>query len=1137
MKRIAILLPILWLAAYLCACSHEIESPQPEASRAEPDLVCNAAPVDRDFSTFVLHGGNFTPMPTKTLEGDDSAVLILPTVKLDQARDLAGGTNETNHLEYGGDPSDPRAARVHWYSEKRMAVDVHPDDQVPIGVYSVTVVNPDGKVDVTLSESLAVLPPPLVSELRPPAICDDQADQTVEIDGEYFLKLGEVLPTVTVGDKDYTPVAADDCTAVVGNFAEPSVELCKSLTIVIAVGDFVVDEATEFPVVVTNPAPANCASSSEVSLLVQPPPTVDEVVPSTVCEGGSSVTIHGSNFQDGAVVELHCPGAEPVQAISTETTEDGNTITAVFGSGATVGETCEIVVVNPDGCEDRPLPHEEVTVVSGPILFFVDPPVAYNGVNTRITLFATSITPPLADDAVTIVPTGESSPVISLEHQPVPNHPNRLQALVPVGLDPGIYDVRLADDSGCLSSLPEGLIITDSLTVQIESVKPSFGWTERDTAITIFRDPGGAAFQATPRVFLNPVSPAPDEVAVEIVSVAWVDENTATGVVPSGTPVNQYDLILVNPDGSVGVLDAGFTEVATAPPVIDTATPASIVAATGQDVVLGGSNFADGATASLTCVAPDGTPRSDPSVVSGTPTCDADQRCTMTITVDGSGLTSGDVCVVRLTNPDGAYGEFSAVGVTTPSLNLNNPSAGTDMNVGRRAVSSAAGKATPAARFVYALGGDDGTAAGALDTTEFAPVDLFGNMSGWTLQRATLTEPRTLAGAATVGRYVYLVGGDDGTGPTNTAARALILSPRETPDIEDVDLELGDVGLEPGQWHYRVSAVMDPGDTDNPGGETLASDPFSLKLPDIAGKRISVELVWSAPLDSLGDPLAGVTGYRIYRTANADDPPGSEVLIGTVDDAATFSFVDDGSATPGTDTPLPLGSTGNWLALPDMSSPRSGLAVAAGFDPADESIFYVYALLGKTDANTATGSYEYLPVTIAANGRQTVGGAWSQGLEASAEPRWQAGAWVADNVVSSLITVPDTYIYLGGGLTSNDTAATTVDAGKIAAGGDLGVFDPVPRDFSSSNAGYGVTAANGQLFTFGGGPNPNNGAKSSEIIDPPPTLPNNAWNSQGIQMTEARYLLGSSVQSAFIFLVGGETDTEAATRSTELVVW
>jgi len=38
-------------------------------------------------------------------------------------------------------------------------------------------------------------------------------------------------------------------------------------------------------------------------------------------------------------------------------------------------------------------------------------------------------------------------------------------------------------------------------------------------------------------------------------------------------------------------------------------------------------------------------------------------------------------------------------------------------------------------------------------------------------------------------------------------------------------------------------------------------------------------------------------------------------------------------------------------------------------------------------------------------------------------------------------------------------------------------------------------------------------------------------------MTHPRYLMGSAVRSAFIFLVGGTTDSANASTSTELVIW
>ena len=1125
-------------------CSHEIQSPTPKGSTAAPDLVCTDKPVSKPFSSVVINGVGMTPMPSKTLE--DKRELILPKISLEVAQPL-GATKASDTFVIADDPAHPELSRVHWSTELLMSFDIRPEDKIPTGVMTIHVTNPDGRSTTTIEKGLAVLPAPVISEVKPPAICDDQADQQIVITGTSFLVFDDKVPSVTVGDPPmqhtYVPtVDAANCTALAGNFTEKNVALCTSLTITIAKGDFVVTETTKVHVVVTNPAPADCASSEAIELTIEPPPVVNSVVPATVCEGGSQLTINGSGFQQGATVALDCAGAMVIST-AVNVAKDGKTIGATFGPGAVPGTMCDVVVTNPDGCQDRPLPHKQVNVTTGPILFFVDPPVVYNGINTRITLFATTIQAPLPADAVTITPTGMTMPVTKLEITPVANHPNRLQAIVPIGQTPGTYDITLKDESGCLATLPKALIVTKDLTVTIASVNPPFGYTAEDTAVTIFRDKTAAApadkpFVERPRVFLNPTSPMPMEVAVEVESVSVIDADTVTGVVPKGTVVHDYDVVLVNPDGSVGVLTKGYTETANAPPLVTGATPSSIPASSGQVVILAGQHFDAADKIDFICEDAAGMPVAAPNVTSMAPVC-VGATCTQSITIDASTLAAGYVCVVRVTNADGTYGDFSAIGVTTPSLNLNSPKIGTTMNVGRRALSGASGNATPAARFVYALGGDDGTPAGALDTTEFASVDLFGKMGTWTQQKAPLGSKRTLAGSATVGRYIYLIGGDDGAGPTDTAERALILSPRETPVVQDVDLALDKIGLDAGEWHYRVSAVFAANDTDNPGGESLPSDAFSIKLPTIMGKKITVTLVWSAPVDALSAPLAGVAGYRIYRSAMPSAAPGTEVLIQTVNDPAKLTFSDDGSLAPGVETPLPTGSTGEWLALPKLGAKRSGLAVAAGNDPVTPGKFYVYALLGRSAAATVNTSYDYLPVTIAPNGRQTVAAAWTAGAQQSATGRWQLGAWAATSAVSSKITAPDTFIFLGGGELANNTTTGKVEAGKITAGGDLGLLDDTPKDFSSTSAGYGVCAANGQLFVFGGaGGAVSSGAKSAAIVAPAPTLANNSWNSEGLSMTHGRYLMGSSVQSAFIFLLGGQTDEPSnASKTTELVIW
>jgi hypothetical protein len=490
---------------------------------------------------------------------------------------------------------------------------------------------------------------------------------------------------------------------------------------------------------------------------------------------------------------------------------------------------------------------------------------------------------------------------------------------------------------------------------------------------------------------------------------------------------------------------------------------------------------------------------------------------------------------VRLTNPDGTYGDFSAIGVTNSSRNRTPPSAGPDLIVGRRAPSAAAGNATAVNRFVYAIGGDSGMASGALASVEAAPVDKFGTIGAFFTQPPALRAPRTLAGSATIGRYIY---------PVATAERALILSPRETPVVDDVDLALDDVGLDPGTYHYRVSAVFSATDPDNPGGESLASDEFTIRVPSFPNQKIRLTLVFRAPVDSLGAPLPNVASYRVYRTPTANAAPGTEVLLGT---SPSTTFVDDGTATPGTALPLPLGSTGAWAALADLGTAREGVAVTWARDPVAPGTLYVYALLGRSSATTANASYEYLSVTTAANGRQTAGAAWTAGTLTSSQARWQLGAWTVDSTVSSIYTPPTTYVFAGGGLQANGMMGTRVEAGLVSAGGQLlntsGVgptnLDNTPKDFAVSQAGYGVCAANGQLFTFGGvNAMPLAQAKSALLVSPAPTLDLQSWNDEGLTMTHGRYLLGSAVQSAFIFLVGGQTDEpSAASRTTERVIW
>lgn len=1185
-------LPLVITAALTLptGCSHETESPTVGGSTVAPDVVCN----QQVKSTVKINGSGFTPEPNKVLE--DKPILILPSIKLTEKKllDCSALTDPAHVIDLPGDPRKPNAGAVGWQSQSVMTLNIDgtanpvvpnftdAGGKVPMwqGYYDVTVTNPDGTHKATISPGLAVMDPPHIITVTPNTICFDQGPAFVELQGTNFLKLGDKLPEVTITSKTepnvtktYTPTLAQ-CAAVCDT--SPPAELCTSATIEIHEGPGG-DPTNELPVgdytiTLTNPptgSETGCHTEDTFSVSVQGSPKVDLVTPTTICMGGSEVVADGANIIDGATMCILC-GAAANDADLTKCTMSSSTVVmdaagnpvAAGGTGTKIrgtfgvlppsviaGDTCQVLVINPAGCRDRPLPHKTITVIEGPILFFVDPPVAYNGINTKITLYVTSLQPP---PTVSIVLSGSGDTPTPLVGSIVTGTTNRIQATVPKGTPAGDYDVIVTDQSGCRATLPKGLKVVDQVTLTLNAIDPPFGLSTESVPVQIT----GAGFLATPRAFISFPDPGAADPAVQLQGISLPDATGAklNAVVPAGVPPGGYMLVVVNPDGAVGVLPApdpttgqlpttctntscAYNSIGTAPPVISDISPQSITT-NGGTVTVTGTGFVSGATGILTCHDVSGATIASPSITSVTCT---PTSCTVVI---GGSATAGATCVLRVTNPDGSYGDFSALGITTPALNLSNPAAGAVLNVGRRALYSGAVRANSVARFVYAVGGDDGTTT-TFNSVEFATVDLFGKMSPWTMNHTSMMTARSFLAGATIGRYIYAIGGSDGAGALASAERALVLSPSEVPTVADVDLCLSGGapcfgiagladGLEPGAYSYRVSALIDPADPVNLGGETLASDPFIIKLPTIQSRQISVKLTWGPPKDSLGATLSGITGYRIYRTPKDGVPGQDEVLLTEVQGVATTTYVDDDSKPLGTEKPLPAGSTSAWQAIPNLNAARKAAAGAAAKDPSDTTgaTWHIYALLGE-----GLASYEYLTVNVLPNARQTVGGAWTNGSSNSAVARSELGAWVADSVTSPLVTAPDVFIYIGSGRTGQFTGDRTVEAAKVAAGGDLGAWDNTPSDFNGVRYGYGVAAANGELFAFGGN-GPDSNAIAAKEASPMPALAPNSWNNEGLQMTSARYLPGSSIQSAFIFLIGGQaTPGGAALNSTETVAW
>jgi hypothetical protein len=738
--------------------------------------------------------------------------------------------------------------------------------------------------------------------------------------------------------------------------------------------------------------------------------------------------------------------------------------------------------------------------------------------------------------------------------------PNKILAQVPAGLTAAAYDVVVTNSGGCPGTLPGGLTITDTLTDPlVTSIAPSFASTTQDTAVTV----SGSGFMNVPRVYLSTSGATGAARALRAVEVKS-DGATLTAVIPSGLAPNMYDLIVVNPDGKVDVLTGGVTITSDRPPVITGVTPASLPAnAAGVPITITGSDFKTGASVELDCLLAGGSHTTVPTTEQ-MPSGDG-RTIVVSVTMGSAtpmAVTAGNVCLVRLTNSDGAFFEYSAFSVTNSSLNLSPWQAAPDLTTARRALALAAGRPTATSRFIYAIGGDSGANAApamrgssVFDTLESSQVDVFGTMSSWSAQRNHLVAPRTAAGAATIGRFVYLLGGHDGTTATNTLLRASILDPLAGPEIVDIDAALSDgkVGLTKGLYYYRVSALRPAADLDNPGGETLSGELLPVALPERM-EKIALTLKWAQ--------VTGAHGYRIYRSPQPDAAADSLQLLGEItcgaandtcncnSDPTRCQWQDTGAATMASGTPLPAGSLGVWHAVDGarctsgdclLGTAREGLVVSAINNPGNANEWYLYAFGGRNGSGAYLDTYEVARVTIASDGAQTVGD-FAPGGDTFGVPRADHGVWVMSkynsNIIASSGSPNDVWVYVGGGRTTGDAVNQTLEAGKLGSNGILNAF--VSTDsLNGALVGFGAGASNDQLYTFGGISGTADGTSASLCngmgsCGPLPDLRAGAFNSLGAATTH-RVFTGSTQESAFFFVAGGH-DGASAIKSSQRTV-
>lgn len=962
----------------------------------------------------------------------------------------------------------------------------------PLGTaYDVTVTVPEGCAG-TLAGGFTLFPPPTVTGVRPGSVCVDRPGSTLTLTGTNFHTFDGRAPTVRI---DSTPPVELTGVQVV------------SPTTLTGVLPMNVPGGGPYDLTVTTPV--GCPAVLPRAFTYHPAPTITAVSAQASCTGGNPVLlITGTNFHttDGALPTVRLRTATPTDLAMVRVTSPG-TIVAELPTTLPTGNY-SVEVIMPEGCAatSGTFAYNPGALIP-PSLAGMIPSRGWNGIDMPVIIQGTGLAT-LTGLALRGAAVGGGDLAIT-DISVVGG--DLINATIPAGgRAGGPYDL-VSTVSGCAISLPRAYTITDTPAITMTSVTPPFGWTGSSTPVVV----QGAGFASTPRMFLVVPGLTPRMRALS--RPVFFSASSVSALVPPGLPPGAYDLAAINPDGGGGLLRSAFRVTMLPPPTINTVTPGAGTTQTPTVARVAGANFR----------APAVTLRSSAGATfNGTVT--ASTEGTITASLPTNSMTPG-AYVVRVTNPDeGTYADFGSFVVTNPAQKLGTFESASALVVPRRGAAALASQVTPVTRFIYAVGGDGGATGSAHDTVEFAPVDLFGRMGAWRLQRYTLPSAVGSIASSAVerGGFLYVLGGASGSGgPLDAVLRARVLDFSTAPVIADPELtRVSTGGLAPGAWIYRVSAVMGASDRDNPEGESLPSD----EVTAFFVFRSTVSLRWSA--------VSGASAYRIYRSPTANGSSGSEVLLATVMGGST-AYTDDGTAVPMaasiTTQPLAAGSTGVWRAIPGaLRAARAGTAAVIAPDPGGN--LFVYAITGRGSAGPLT-TYEYAP--LSADGATL--GAFVAGAQPFADAREFAGAAVASPLSAPAVTA-GSFVYVTGGFSARDSVRTT-ESGRVGVGGALASMGGT-TSYSQGRGGLGAIVVNNEFYAVGGvsGSSPASAARDTADSSTLATngSPGNFSNATAdSRMLVPRSRFGFALSGAHLFLVGGTTSGSEALSTVERTLY
>lgn len=861
--------------------------------------------------------------------------------------------------------------------------------------------------------------------------------------GEVFMFYESAKPAVTLGGISYALASFGTQSAPVAIQvdATTSASVRFSSDITIDVGTGAVDALPPGyqSIVVSQPAPISCSSTSDNTFNLVYPAKVTSIYPPAFCAGDENIiTMKGESFGSGTEVTLTHTVNQDIITPKTKVVNSATEMVVTFEPDGMYSGTWDIAAVNPlAGCDIASGISVEVRPLL--LLFYVDPPIMYNGVDLQVTIYSSGLNGDTGN--ITLIDTtGTRVRITDFSHLT----PSKVQANIPRLLAAGLWDIELIRLDACGATLNAGLEIISQLSVVVDRVDPGFVYVNDAVAVDVFSVPTGSLpanfknFLDPPIVYLSPSALQLGDKAISLRAVEYLSEEKLSGVIPPNIliPGKKYDVIVINPDKSVGLKSQAFTVTANPPVLVKSVTPNSIVSGL---VRIEGVNFQSTSVVTVLC----GVGFTN-EITQTSSFVDANVINVPNMVGGGTGE-----CLLRVQNADGQTATFSSIVFISNSANIATWSTQPGTLTPRRAAAGVIAEVTLKDPLMVVIGGDSGGPKGAaptgtiFDTVETGRIQPDGSVPVFIEQSARLPVPLTYASAVTLGRYIYLIGGlTTGGVVSNKVYRSHIMSPLTTPALEiSLDLITTNSSLVGGLWFYRVSAVFGPTDPINPSGESLPGELLNVRLPplQLLDGNINMQLTvsWAA--------IDGAVGYNVYRTPKPDMTPKDVVLLAYV---STTYFIDiDTLPTNETKVPLKQGTLGNWATLStnNLPGPRMKMGVSLAKDDPSRALpdkWFIYVSGGSSAfpaGSSAIRDIQHLTVAVTpqvgtTREKHTIT-SWAQSMT-FLDDREGVRTLVATSVTNLGITDPtESWLYI-----SSSRTTPTLTAGRInKATGQLAV--------------------------------------------------------------------------------------------------